>query len=70
MISVQCKLRTPQVRAEVSTHGDRSQHFPPCSTVAALGQPETPSGVGDHHLPIFLELVQDATHRKEAGVHI
>ena len=70
MISAQRKLRTPQILAEVGTHGDRSQHLPPGSTVTALGQPETTADVGNHNFPIPLELVQNTTHCKEDGVRI
>ena len=70
MIHSEGELRTPEIRPEVRTHYHRCQHFSAGCTISSLRQPQATAGVCDYHFPILLQLAQDPSHSKQAGVRV
>ena len=68
MICSEGELHTSEIRPEVRTHYHRCQLFPAGCTISSLRQPQATAGVCDYHFPILLQLAQDPSNSKQAGV--
>ena len=60
MICVQGELSTPKVRPQVRAHNNRRQHLSASRTISSLRKAKASAGIGDHHFPIFLNMIQNA----------